>query len=465
MKGKKKVLCFLDHDIGRDTEILIPVVYFAEKYLNCKVEFIFIWDIHAIYRKKPDMILIANAIGSKLHYKITKYAYSNGIKVFALISEGNFRTNGTFDYWGYNIDKKIYHEYICLWSERTKQFLSNELPDYNSKMVFTGAVGFDRYKIYDFISKDEFLTKWNLKKYTKIISYAGWTFGKIFNKTGLMEVKQMSGNNYERVIKWMHEQMLLVENILQQTIEHNPDILFILKRHPNEIHPHLNQADKNEMVNLTRFSNVLYIRNEDDIHSLISVSDIFLAFESTTVIEAWLMKDIPTIFINPEIEFNRDNNYKGVVIAKGAKELHKFIDEFYESGQIKDFLSVEKKKNRQQIILDTIGYGDGLNHIRTCYYLKKTLNEISTINKGKIKLHFGYFIMYLLLHIGKFFYNKRLFLLLPKFKKTIWVFERYRLSNLPILKRKYYKYLDNFYLKNKLDKKIINNTIWDKIMN
>jgi hypothetical protein len=123
-QDKIKALCYFDDDKGRDVEILMPVLYYAETYLNVEIEKAFIFDIDKIRRKKPDLVILANTIGSKNHHYIAKYAYENGIKVFALISEGNFRTNGTFNYWGYNTDKKFYQEYICHWSKRTLDFLS-----------------------------------------------------------------------------------------------------------------------------------------------------------------------------------------------------------------------------------------------------------------------------------------------------------------------------------------------------
>ena len=140
MKRKFSALCYFHDDKGRDVEILMPLIYYAENYLDCKVEFVFVWDIYAIYRKKPDVVIVPNTVGSLWYFQISKYAYEQGVKVFALISEGNFRTNGTFDYWGWNYDKKYYQEYICLWSERTLHYLSEELPlETNKKATLSGG--------------------------------------------------------------------------------------------------------------------------------------------------------------------------------------------------------------------------------------------------------------------------------------------------------------------------------------
>lgn len=119
----------------------MPVIYYLERYLNSSVEIAFIYDIHAIYRKKPDIILIAtNAIGSVLHHNVAKYGAENNILVFALISEGNFRTDGTFNYGSHNNDKKFYQEYLCMWSFRTYNFFREVLQQYKDKIVITGAI-------------------------------------------------------------------------------------------------------------------------------------------------------------------------------------------------------------------------------------------------------------------------------------------------------------------------------------
>jgi len=462
--NKIKALCYFHDDNGRDPEILIPLLYFAEKYLNIEVETAFIYDIDKIRRRKPDLVIIANTIGSEFHHQVAKYANKNGIKVFALVSEGNFRTDGTFNYWGHNTDKVFYQDYICLWSNRTRDFFYNKLPTYQDKIVITGATGFDRYIAYKFESKNSFLKRYNLTKYKKIIGYAGWAFGKLYSNSGISDIKHTFGNLAEDRIKWMKQQQFIIESILRETIENNPDILFILKRHPSELPPHLTQKDNNEMVNLAHYPNVLYLRNEEDIHTLINISDIWTAFESTTVLETWIMKNTPTIFINPEIDFIRDSVYKGTVIVDSYKEFQNVINEFYKTGTVYEMHLPEKINARQKIIEEVVGYADGFNHLRAGYYLNKTINKIQNKGKTKVKFNFTYFVRYILISIGSIFYNKQIFVKLPKFKKTIWIFERQKLKNIKPLKEKYFKYLDSFYEKHKLNNKISSKEIWNDII-
>ncbi|NJM26601.1 MAG: hypothetical protein HC859_15140, partial [Bacteroidia bacterium] len=71
-----------------------------------------------MYRYKPDLVLLPNSIGSPFYFKISRYAFQNGIKCFALVSEGNYWTNGIYDIFGFNTDRKFYHDYGCYWNKR-----------------------------------------------------------------------------------------------------------------------------------------------------------------------------------------------------------------------------------------------------------------------------------------------------------------------------------------------------------
>ena len=305
-----------------------------------------------------------------------------------------------------SIEKRL--NFLASKTNRTKSFLTNELAEFKEKMVLTGATGFDRYKLYKFETKQSFLERYKLSHFKKVIGYAGWAFGKLHNSTGLDEIKITFKEKAKHRIEWMTQQQLKIENILRESIENNPDTLFILKRHPNEIHPHLVQKDNNEMINLEHYPNVLYLRNEEDIHTLISVSDIWTAFESTTTIEAWMMKDIPTIFINPDINFLRDENYKGTVIVESYKQFQSAINEYYNTNKVNDMYLPEKIEARKKIIYNVIGFADGLNHLRASYYLKKTITDLPE-NKQKIKFNILYYIRYILVSFGALFYNKTVF--------------------------------------------------------
>ncbi len=442
MIRKHNILCFLDSDSGRDVEIVMPVIAFAEQYLNSTVHLGFTWDLDIMYRLKPELVMLPNTVGSKLYFEISQYAHQQNIPVFALTSEGNIRTDGSFYYWGYNTDKTFYQKYLCCWSGRTRDFLRSELPEIAERIVFTGATGFDRYRIFNFAEKHPFLSKAGKGSYKKVIGYAGWAFGKLSNEQGIEEVLHYFKGDRSG-LKWMENQMLEVEAILKTLIEKNPDILFILKRHPNEANPSITVEGQNEMNRLQHYDNVWYVNDRTtNIHDLISVSDLWMSFESTTAMETWMMGYKPTIFLNPDPDFNRDPTYKGTVMVESSIAAQRLIDEFYQSGRIQAFDVEEKVAARKEIIEYTIGSDDGLNHVRAGYYLEKTL---PVENRAKYFRKQKYLLMNYLMRLGSLVYYKPLFLGLPKFKKTTWIFDNFRLKKATVRKKEYLSQTQRFY--------------------
>lgn len=460
---KIKVLCFQNTSSGRDVEMMLPVQYFAERFLNCQFEHVLIRDIFAIYRKKPDIVFLPNTIGSILYFRISKFAHEQGIPVFALISEGNFRTNRTFNYWGYNKDKKFYQEYVCCWSKRTADFLKAEVPIAADKIVVTGATGFDRYKIYDFMSRENFLKKYNLTNYKKVILYAGWAFGKLQHPRGQMELTDAYPDPEAR-LKWVEIQRDKLYKILRSLVEKNEDTLFILKKHPQESSPEIVRELLNEMNRLKDYENVIYLGEEESVHDLISISDILMCFESTTALETWLMGK-ETIFINPDPNFNRDELYKGSVIVTSFDELQNSVEAFYKNGTLPDFNSSDKKQKREEIIQKTIGFSDGMNHIRAAYYFQKVVNKFPAVrNNIKYKFRLIDIIIYISIILTRPFYNKAFFSKVYKLKKTTWIFENWRLKGLSSLNEKYSSFFEKFYKKNEIGEKFQKGTLFQTLI-
>jgi len=202
------------------------------------------------------------------------------------------------------------------------------------------------------------------------------------------------------------------------------------------------------MIRLKDYPNVLYVKNEEKIHDLIAVSDIWMGFETTTAMEAWMLGK-ETLLINPDPDFSRDQVHLGSFIARSYAMAQAFIDEFYQNGLTRDFNTEEKMASRRDIIKETIGFADGLNHLRTAFYLNEALMK-SEQRVKKPKFRLKYYMESLKLHLGRKIYIRSLFLILPKFKKAVWAMDRCKLKNIRRLKDKYYPWLDEFYRKHGL---------------
>lgn len=49
--SKKLAYCFLVSNEGRDFHLLLPFIYYLEKFENFEVQFEFVWNAHKIYQK------------------------------------------------------------------------------------------------------------------------------------------------------------------------------------------------------------------------------------------------------------------------------------------------------------------------------------------------------------------------------------------------------------------------------
>lgn len=434
-------MCFLDNPLGRDTEILLPVTYCLETYFNCEVQYYFLWDMFQIRLKNPDIILLPNTRGHNVYFEISKYGAENGITVLALESEGNLIADPSFDYWGYNLDKKLHQKLLTCWSERVRQFLLSMKTAEPEKLVVTGGTFFDRYIVEKGESKNEFLKRKGLEKYEKIIGYAGWSFGKIFGREGKLP-KPHIDPDYKKANKWINEQRILVRETLRVLIENNPDILFILKKHPKESYEDDIIEHPNEMNELLEYENVKYYKIEEDIMTLISVADIWMGFETTTLMEAWILGK-PTLLINKESDFARSDLHLGSLKQWIPSEIQTLIEEFYLTYSSHIFENAQLLEQRKKLVSDTIGYKDGLNHLRVIYHFEKYIKPKTKLKRPAI--NFRHIRLYTLMHLGRFFYIKSLFKVLPKFKKTIYVFESRNLPGFNKRKNKFYSEIGKFH--------------------
>jgi surface carbohydrate biosynthesis protein len=309
-----------------------------------------------------------------------------GIKVVSLISEGNVKPEALDQFlWGWNKEKKLYVDKMLLWSERSRNIFLSKYSYLKDKLVVTGATGFDRYKLLKFKSKNDFLKENNLK-YKKIVGIAGWGFDHFFGNYYEMHKDSLLKIYSYQQIEMHRKDLYKLREIYENLIKNNKDILFILRYHPGTI-----DFEKSEFYGLDKYKNVFisnkYKNNQYKISDIINISDLWIGYETTTALEAWLL-DKPTFLINPtKINFIRDNVYKGSPIVKNFKDAQNFINEFFEIGTIKKFELF--LNDRKKIIKDTIGYDDGKNHIRAAEEIIKLYNLPSKKQKYNFLLYYN----------------------------------------------------------------------------
>lgn len=374
MVKKCDILEFSYSSRGRDVDIVEPVLSYLELKHGLKIirSWCFGNFIFDIFKYNPKMIIIANAVGSYEHFHVAKFASKLGIKVVTLISEGDYieTEEGTKEFfWGWNKDKQLYEDLHLEWTERNYNLINKYIPEskrFNIKVG--GATGFDRYKFWRFMSKQHFLKKYNKTNFKKVIGFAGYGFDLICGEY-YEKFKEVMDQRYgENKIDFHLESKDQLKEIYRRLITCNPDILFVVKYHPLTINEELT-----ELYQLDKYDNVIKVVTEENIADIINVCDLWMAYDSTSCLEAWLMGK-KSILINPlGGAFKRSHIASGSPIKTSYDEVQRTLLEFYQNGEIEEFNDLSEK--RKEIIKKVIQWDDGKNHVRTGKYIYELFQE------------------------------------------------------------------------------------------
>ena len=432
--------------MGRDVEMVIPVLYYCEKLLGLSTFSVSAVDArYWLDKLNPRLLLVANSIGDNNYIKAVKYAAKRNISVLSLTSEGDLDEKKINEMvWGLNKDKIIYEDLTLYWSKRSREITIKYYPELRDKIGISGGVGFDRYKIYKFMDRKKFLKKYK-KDYKKIVCVAGWGFDNFLGDLFEMGKKFFPETYSENQIENFKKDRLNVNKILKELIQNNKDILFILKYHPGTY-----KIKKNtEFVNLYKYNNVIEIQHEENVANCINVSDLLIAYDSTSAMEAWLL-DKQTFLINPSIiDFPRSRIHLGSPIFKNYEECQKAIDELYGTGKMPGF--EEKAEIRKEIIKNIIGWSDGKNHIRVGKAIKELLEKTKNreIKKTNIISYLKHYIIHIIFEKTRFLTKYSFISKIPikKVRVLKYCHEIYNAGKIDELKKEYYPYLNKFYPK------------------
>ncbi len=319
---------------------------------------------------KPHILFISNAIGANNNLELVKYAKSKGIGCITLLSESIFhgnRENVTQLVWGCNQDRILYEDIHMQWSEKMLSLTLKYFPELKGKIKVSGGCGFDLYKISKENNRVEILRRYGKIDFKRIIGIGCWNFG-LFH-----ELKQKKDVYLKIYSPWMIEQFkkdyISFNRILLSVIKNNPQVLFLLKEHPSVKNRYYDSAIHGSQG----LHNTLIIKDEVSIIDCIRMSDIWLVYDSTTILEAWLLGK-QTGLINPNrVDFIRDEIFRGCPNYMSASELQDAINNFYRSGNLIGFSELSSIRN--SMIRDMIQWNDGLNHVRVGNEIMKLIDR------------------------------------------------------------------------------------------
>lgn len=357
---------------GRDVHIVEPVLCYLERkgYRIKRTSYLFALLKILFYR--PRMVVLSNNSGSTNNFNASKFAYLLGVKTVALSVEGDYciKSNAKHDvssfFWGWDLQREFPLDLRVEWSQKDLDLIEKYIPDmekYKNRIKISGATGFDRYKLLSFKKKEDFLRQYGACKYEKVIGYAAWGFDAFWDK----DFCNAATVNYApEYIQFHKKNRDLLRKVLNEVVHNNPEVLFIFKRHPGEL-----IFEETELIGLEQNENVLMLSSEESIEDLINVCDFWMAYESTTCMEAWLLNK-ETVLINP-ISFtnNRSEIAQGSPVRNSSEDVQQDIV----AGRVLGFQNLQDVRN--EIIKKVIEYSDGKNYVRAGNYVVDELNKKS----------------------------------------------------------------------------------------
>ncbi len=369
---KKKIdILYLDWpNSERDLNISIPVLVYLRKKYGYKIIAKNIYNgLYYLNKYKPKVLFLSNAIGAEINFLVAKYASLSGIKVVTLTSEGNF-VEGQMNIflWGWNKEKKFYHHQQNVWTKRALEIAIKEYPRFKEIAVIGGATGFDKYKLFKHLSKEKFLKQNNLTQYSKVVGITSFGFFEHIQNAEYVKkhnvVERFGKEQFQMYLKDLDS----LREIYKKLVLENRNTLFVIRTHPitkdikntefSTIY-HLDNVFVSNTSNKQQSTN----NNHLSVMDCISISDIWIAYESTTLIEAWILDKI-TAVINPSrYDFIREINYKGALKRNSFETLDALVKKIINNTDIKEYKDLSNI--RKEIIANTIGYADGNNHKRT----------------------------------------------------------------------------------------------------
>jgi hypothetical protein len=357
----------------RDLHIVAPVV----EYLSVKYKLKIVSEninngFFALAAYRPRLLLMANPYGQEETLELLKHAHQLGVRSVTMVAEGNFDREQVAAYlWGWNKDQRLWEDAMLLWSEKSRQYAIEVFPETAPKLKVCGGVGFDRYQLLNFMTKDEFLQNRSKKK--KVVGIAGWgSFPPLLDSEYVKEHRQTFYGKWSDQKIAMHlDDLKTLRSLYRNLIVNNPDIEFILRMHPTAL-----RLDQTEFLDCAGLPNV-FISNQHEpetlnISDVISASDIWLAYESGTAIEAWLLGK-QSVLVNPNVFDLREETHEGSPQVRTLGELQATLDAFFETGSAPGFAELAQK--RETIISRVAGFSDGKSHVRAAEIVLDQYNQ------------------------------------------------------------------------------------------
>jgi surface carbohydrate biosynthesis protein len=370
-------------NVDRDYHAITPLRLYLRKKYKLKIVTKNLFNPYFnIIKYNPKLILFSNPYGDESTFQLIKLLKKAGFYIVSLTAEGNTNDQRIETYiYGWNTDKVLYQDVAILWSDRFRGLLVDKYPELKEKLFVSGSTGFDRYAFLKFKNKEAFLAESGLdKKYKKVITICS---SGVFKGLIDQRIQEVFVNDVfaKETMDTYADDLPLLQQIYLKLVRENPDILFILRLHPE----FTNTVEFSEFRDLLDLPNAYlskYNGNLPLVSDCVNIADINIGYESTTAMESWLLNKL-TICLNPtRADFERETHYLGCLILKTYEQLQETINKYYNNEVIKEYEDLKPK--REEILRDTIGHSDGANYKRAAAIIMQQLPKARRVSRFKM---------------------------------------------------------------------------------
>jgi hypothetical protein len=350
---------------GRDREVASLVCAALRRRGHRVVEESVFNYRHLLLEHRPRVLYVAEPAGASLNFEAARFAAGLGVPTISVDAEGSYVDGQVKQmFWGHVTDRRMPQQAKLLWSQRARSMVLSEEPEQRARLKVSGAVGFDRYRLGSFATKEDWRARYGFE-HEHVVGYAGWAFDYVF---GTRSVSQDMSGFGPGVLERFRRDRDSMREILDFLVASNPRTLFVLKPHPGVVN-----AAESEIAGLETRPNVLVPPAGEPIGDCINVCDIWSAYDSTTCMEGWLLGK-QSLLINPSgADFPRSRAYRGSPMFATAEAVNDALRVHRETGELPGF--AEREELRQGLIRDTIQWADGKNHLRAAHYIEQLLDK------------------------------------------------------------------------------------------
>ena len=261
-----------------------------------------------VLKYRPNVILTFpfTCVGFSSWYYLFKILFNT--KIICLRAEGvvNDTSKEAIDFiTGFDKYGKQLVDYELFWGSKSAELIGGNLlrQDKISSLNRVKIVGYPRLETY-FSQKEEhpsielparILTKLGGYSRQHIIFFVTGFHLANYSKQDLFDAKDLDAENradelLKDVEKAKQFRAAWIDNIIR-TAKDNPQLLFIVKKHPIE--------RREDYQLLESQLNVLYIHEDIEIQHIIRYANLFFHYGSTSVVDAYL-SHIPSIYVSPD---------------------------------------------------------------------------------------------------------------------------------------------------------------------